>query len=66
MAYDQVHDGPRPDSALMGTFCGGKPPPVFITSAGSSIVLWYHSPVHVAESSFTFEWLEIPPGMNIF
>ncbi|XP_059488336.1 cubilin-like isoform X2 [Neocloeon triangulifer] len=52
----QIHDGPRPTSPSVGTFCKEKPPPATINTTGNSLVLWYHSPRHPPESSFTFRW----------
>ncbi|XP_059471095.1 cubilin-like [Neocloeon triangulifer] len=58
----QIRDGPRPTSPSMGTFCKENAPPANFSSTGNSLVLWYKSPQHSSESSFTFQWSSKNPS----
>lgn len=57
-SYDglSVYDGPNNSSPLIGTYCGGNPPPASITSTGSSIFLSFYSDQSVVGDGFEISW----------
>ncbi|XP_065344562.1 cubilin [Cloeon dipterum] len=57
----QIHDGKRPTSPSIGTYCGSALPPSNITSTTNAIVLWYNSPRASLQSSFEFRWTTKAP-----